>query len=169
MNPCHTKFMLSLHAAADARRFHLTEVYKTGGCTINLSSRSMFILHLNTPVLMNICENNFSWVAAISLQLKPTVVNSFNIHVFMKHFPETVAFMLHYVRFWYFVWYSSEEVKRGRESKNQIPIKFVIWNFVLFIQCMFLHQYIIQDMRCDTQYINSYTFWHWVAIFKELL
>ena len=88
MNSFHTKFMLSLYAAADARGFHLTEDYKIGTYTIILSSRSVFILHLNTSVLMNICINNLSLQS--SFLLKITLVNGFDI--FIIHFPEIVAF-----------------------------------------------------------------------------
>ena len=85
--------MLSLHAAADARGFHFTEVYKTGACTINLSSRTMFTLHLNTSVWMNICIHNLLLEATFSTPLKVIVVNSFN--TFTKHFPEIVAFVVY--------------------------------------------------------------------------
>ena len=84
INPFRTKFMLSLHAAADARGFHFTEVYKTGACTINLSPRTMFFLHLNTSVWMNMCVHNLSFEATVSVSLKLIVVKSFNI--FIKQF-----------------------------------------------------------------------------------
>lgn len=93
INPFRTKFMLSLHAAADARGFHFTEVYKIGACTINLSSRTKFFLRLNTSVFMNMCAHDLSLEATISISLKLIFVKSFNI--FTKKFPEIVAFVVY--------------------------------------------------------------------------
>jgi hypothetical protein len=92
MDPFHINLMLSLHAAADSKAFHLTEDYKIEARNIILSLY-IFFLHLNTSVLMNICINHMSMEATIFYNFKMVIVNSFNI--FTTKCPEIVAFVVY--------------------------------------------------------------------------
>jgi hypothetical protein len=103
---------------------------------------------------MNICVNYLSWEDKISFPLKMTVVNSFN--VWIVHFPEIVAFVVYCcatltfcVIFIWSNWKSS-----GIEKPNSVKF---IWNFMLFVKCMFLHQHAIQNMHSVTHNVSNLT------------
>jgi hypothetical protein len=115
------------------------------GMYINLPLRTMFILHLNTSVWMNIYINYLSREATISFLLKMAVVNSFNICI--TYFPEIVVSVVYWgailIFCLIFIW---SDWKSSRIEKPN-SVKFVIRNFMLFVKCMFLHQLIIQNIH----------------------